>query len=206
MHQSVKDVFIPFSEPLEGIVPRLYADVLGLVTTGMGNLVDPMPYALALPWELPGGIPAPKDAVVRAWTAVKNDPLCASRGWRYACGIPANNVRLSSDAVHALILDKLESNDKAMLVRFPDWESRPADAQLAAHSMAWAMGPGFWHKFPRFTVAFKAGDYRVAAKESAISPASGTVIERNARNHALLINADDHTGDPSVLDWQLPTT
>lgn len=203
MHQSVRDVWVAFNEPLEGIVNRLYADVLGLVTTGMGNLVDPMPAAMGLPWKLPNGQPASRDQIQASWLAVKLDPKCAKLGWKYAIGLPANSIRLDDSAVTALILGKLDSNDASMQARFDDWESRPADAQLAALSMAWAMGGAFWLKFPRFTKHFIAGDYQAAAGECFISPAKGTVVERNRRNHGLLMAASLVGGDPSevTVSW-----
>jgi GH24 family phage-related lysozyme (muramidase) len=205
MHSAVKDIWVAFNEPLEGLVTSLYADVKGLVTTGMGNLVDPMPLALVLPWELPGGIAASKDSVALAWQAVKGDPQCASRGWKYAAQLPLNNVRLTRDSVSALIVSKLAENDLRMRVRFGDWESRPADAQLAVHSMSWAMGPMFFKRFPKFTAMFTRGDYAAASNECAISPPHGTIVERNARNRQLLLNAAT-SADPAVLQWQLPST
>lgn len=203
MHAAVRDVWVAFNEPLEGIVTRLYADVKGLVTTGMGNLVDPMSLAMGLPWELPDGTRASRDQVQAAWLAVKTDPMCATKGWKYAIGLPANKVRLSDSAVQDLILRRLDANDGSMKTRFTDWEDRPADAQLAIHSMAWAMGPGFFIKFPRFTKHFIAGDYQAAAGECFISPAKGTVVERNRRNHGLLMAASLVGGDPSevTVSW-----
>ena len=204
MHTAVKDIWIEFNEPLEGLVTSLYADVKGLVTTGMGNLVDPIALALVLPWELPGGIQASRDSVVLAWQAVKSDPLCASRGWKYAAQLPLNNIRLSRSSVTALIVSKLAEHDMRMRMRFANWEERPADAQLAIHSMAWAMGPMFFKRFPKFTAMFTRGDYASAANECAISPPHGTIVIRNERNRQLLLNAASST-DPSVLVWQLPT-
>lgn len=201
MHPSVRDIFLEFTEPLEGLVTTMYADVKGLVTVGLGNLIDPIGLALHLPWKLPAGIPASRADVVAAWNAVKNDPQAAVKGWRYAKEIPANKVRLDRADVEELILDRLDMNDMAAERRFADWNERPADAQLAVHSLMWAMGPNFFSKFPKFTKAFTAGDYAAAAKECAISPAVGTIRERNERNRQLLLNAAAHTGDPSVLDW-----
>ena len=50
MHPSVKSVFPSFSTKLEGRVPWMYCDVLGLVTIGIGNLIDPEEAALHLPF------------------------------------------------------------------------------------------------------------------------------------------------------------
>lgn len=40
MHQSVREAFFPFSEPLEGRVRFMYLDINSLVSTGVGNLLD----------------------------------------------------------------------------------------------------------------------------------------------------------------------
>lgn len=234
MHQSVRDIWIPFNEKLEGVLAFMYADVLNLITTGMGNLVDidddklsfaeRMAPALKLSWELPGGAPASDADVAEAWTAVKRDPRCAKEGWTYAVKLPANRVRLSKAIVQRLIMSKLDEHDVRARMRFADWESRPADAQLAAHSMMWAMGSSFWKKFPRFTAAFTRGDYAKAGAsvgkdengvpiyECGIAyPVDakgkrhyGTIRVRNDRDHQLLLNAAARADDPSVLMWQLP--
>ena len=220
MHDAVPDVWIRFNRDLEGIVTTMYADALGLVSIGMGNLIDPIDLAIMLPFRLPGGIGASTSDIKRAWTAVKNDPKCAKLGWKYAAMIPANNLRLEMHDVEALIERKLREHDRFMLSRFPDWEARPADAQLAVHSMAWAMGPAFFRKFPRFTLAFGRGDYADACKRVGVwgdglakyecdiapvvvdgKPVWGTIKERNRRNRLLLESAA-RGGPPDQVSWQ----
>jgi len=205
MHQPVRDIWVEFNEPLEGLLNLMYADILGLVTTGMGSLIDPVALALPLPWELPDGSRAQRAHILEAWYAVKRDPLCAKKGWKYAAKLPRNNVRLSRVAVTELVFRKLDQNDATMAVQSSHpWDERPADAQLAVHSLMWAMGPHFWRKFPKFTASFMVGDYAGCAEECAIAPAKGTVIERNRRNRVLFENAARVVAeglDPSELIW-----
>jgi len=40
MHTSIRNYFIKFNEPIEGRVTHMYLDVKGLVTIGVGNLID----------------------------------------------------------------------------------------------------------------------------------------------------------------------
>jgi hypothetical protein len=40
MYQTVADAFLPFTIPLEGKVNFMYLDVLSLVSTGIGNLLE----------------------------------------------------------------------------------------------------------------------------------------------------------------------
>jgi GH24 family phage-related lysozyme (muramidase) len=203
MHAAVRDVWVDFNSDLEGVLNKMYADIKNLITIGMGVLIDPMSEALKLDFDMPDGSKATRDQIQAAWLAIKLDPMSATRGWKYAFALPANLPRLSDAAVKKLTFKKLDANDASMKARFADWEDRPADAQLAIHSMAWAMGPGFFTKFPRFTKHFLAGDYQAAAGECFISPAKGTVVERNRRNHGLLMAASLVGGDPSevTVSW-----
>ena len=204
MHPAVRAVWVEFNEDLEGVLTCLYADTLGLITTGMGNLVDPVSMAVNLPWVLPDGSEASRSEILAAWYAVKRDPLCASKGWTYAAKLPQNDIRLPLPEVHKLIARKLEQNAEAMAYRFDHWDEWPADAQLGVLSMAWAMGPGFVAKFPMFTAACRRKDFVTAAKQCIISPAKGTVIERNLRNLACFENAASVMAagaDVSQLVW-----
>lgn len=206
MWPSIKPAWIPFNHDLEGVLTCLYADKIGLVSSGMGNLLDPMSAAIGLPWRLPDGSLATRGQVAAAWTAVKRDPRSADGGWKYAIKIPANNIRLMLGDVEALVYSKLDTNDRGLTSRFSDWETRPADAQLAVHSMVWAMGPGFWAGFPKFRKAWLAGDYEGCAAECDIAipmdvegkPIGGTIHTRNDRNKQLFANASQVSGDPSA--------
>lgn len=220
MHDAIPTVWIDYNQDLEGIVTTMYADVLGLVSIGMGNLIDPIELAVTLPFHLPGGIPATTAEIRRAWKAVKDDPNCRVRGWKYAAELPLNNVRLYMADVEKLVEEKLRQNDRFLLSRFPDWEARPADAQLAVHSMAWAMGPAFFRKFPRFTLAFGRGDYAACSRrvgewtdgypkyECDIAPPLvdgkpvwGTIKLRNQRNLFSLVAAAAGSV-PDQVSWR----
>src|SRR5580704_1499007 len=50
MYSSVRDIFPNFSKQFEGRVGWMYLDVKGLVTIGVGNLIDPLPAAVGLPF------------------------------------------------------------------------------------------------------------------------------------------------------------
>ena len=41
MRPNVRDAFSDFNAPLEGVVEWMYLDVRGLVTVGVGNLLQP---------------------------------------------------------------------------------------------------------------------------------------------------------------------
>jgi GH24 family phage-related lysozyme (muramidase) len=59
MFSSVQSAFRSFTEQFEGCVSFMYLDVKGLVTVGIGNLVDPVGVAQALPFRFGSGANRP---------------------------------------------------------------------------------------------------------------------------------------------------
>ena len=195
MRQSVRSEFVPFIVQFEGRTDFMYCDVLGLVTTGIGNLIDPMPAALMLPWLWRGTLrPATRLEVADAWRAVKARTDLTQRGGGAYRDV--TRLFLTDEAISRLVLQRLAMNDALMQHRYSTWEQMPAPAQLAVHSMAWGMGPGF--KFPKFDACMRAGDYAGAGAESRMSNGAP---RRNAANRALL-EAAAVCDDPDALDWR----
>lgn len=186
MRDSVRRVFVAFTSPLEGVVEHLYLDTKGLVTVGIGNLVDPIQYALPLPFvHRNDGRPAQRDEIATEWLDIKNRPELARLGHRAArehC-----RLHLTPDGIDNLVARKLGQNDRFLAARFPEWNEWPADAQLATLSMAWACGPAF--RFPMLDAALKAQNFELAAQECTINPQAGTIVTRNAANRTLYRNA-----------------
>jgi hypothetical protein len=58
VRESVRAYFPILTAPLEGVCTWPYLDSRGLVTTGIGDLVDPIELALPLPWHRADGSPA----------------------------------------------------------------------------------------------------------------------------------------------------
>src|SRR5215203_816815 len=106
MHQSVVDAWHMFSTPLEGRIHSLYADVKGLITTGVGNLVDPISIAEQLPWTLEDGSPADKAQLRADWHKLKDAAdYYSKRHWRFARD--ATKVRLTDAAIDSLVARRL---------------------------------------------------------------------------------------------------
>lgn len=182
---AVRARFIAFNEPLEGRVLFMYCDIRGLVTTGVGNLIDPVAAALALPWHRPDGTPATLNEIQDAWIAVKQrTDLCKRGGGAFA---KVTTLRLTDADVDELVFAKMESMARVLTAAHPCFPGLPADVQLAILSMSWAMGPAF--HFPAFWACVEAGDYKGAADQCTINPQVGTIIKRNAANRALLLGA-----------------
>ena len=72
MQDSVRAAWCDFNRSLEGWISWMYLDVLGLVTTGMGNLIDPMSTALGLPWVDETGTQGSQNDIAAEWRAVKS--------------------------------------------------------------------------------------------------------------------------------------
>lgn len=193
MRDSVKAAVNAFNDRFEGHLPYMYTDCKGLVTTGRGNLVDPLSVALALPWQMSDGSTASKAAVTAAWLAVKG-------AWPHVSSVNCRAltiIRLSEDAIDTLCLAKLAEDEAFLRTRYPAYDSWPAPAQLGILSMSWAMGPGF--NFPAFRTAANAGDWATAAANCSINSAGNPgVIPRNVANHKLFLAASVST-DPDTL-------
>jgi peptidoglycan hydrolase-like protein with peptidoglycan-binding domain len=192
---AVVQSFVPWSTPFEGYLNGPYTDAKGLVTTGMGNLIDsgtgsPTPTAKArsLPWS-PNNIDADWAILKSIWPGVQSK-----------ASMMRTTSRLSPSAVTDLIVSTMQAEEPAILRILPGFRDAPADAQLAVWSMIWAMGTGNLAKFSQFIQAFNSGDYVTAAANSHMQ---GVGIDmRNLANKLLLLNAAAVKTlgvDPSVL-------
>src|SRR5580704_15178775 len=197
MFPSVQSAFPTFSAKFEGRVPFMYLDVLGLVTVGVGNLVDPVAVAQALPFRFKNrpGISAPgsaasPDQIAAEWQTLKNNPSLGKAGYK-ACD-PVTQLELSDDGIDSLILDRLTKNESFLKRQqwFQGFDTWPADAQLGLLSMAWAMGPGGPGGFPSFRAACQKFDFSTAAAECKMNEAGNPgLVPRNQANFALFSNA-----------------
>lgn len=205
LHQSVINAWHRYSEPLEGRVPHMYLDILGLVTCGVGNLIDPVAAALELPWKRDSDNErATKDEVRAAWQRLKARQDLAKRNVSHACAL--TGLHLDDPDIDDLVARKLSDN-QAYVTRhfFPMFPDFPADAQLAIMSMAWAVGPAFPQKFPSFTRCVLAGDWAGARAHCTIrEEGNAGVVPRNSANKICFANAElmSRTGvQRSILKW-----
>lgn len=193
MRASVLAGFRPFTTKFEGQVPYMYTDAKGLVTTGVGNLIDPINLALALPWQKPDGSALSGNEINTVWEAVKQgypDKQSVASGQIEVIGVDGvdlvKDVTLSNDAITELVNSKLKANEAILQQHFPNWNDWPADAQMGALSMAWAMGPYF--NFPKFKAATDKLDFAAAAKEAGFQGVG--IGARLAADQVLFHNAD----------------
>jgi len=210
MRDAVRDAFYDFNARFEGDINYFYQDVLGLVSIGVGILTDPLSLALALNLPLVhiDGTPASRNDVIAEWTKIKalgsgdhTDGNPAARGG-HLYAKPHTRLRMTQEGVRMTLERKLVANDDYLKKRFPDFESWPADAQMAIHSLAWGCGPAF--RFPKLEAHLKALDFRSASTEVRMV-ANGVELyglkPRNTANRILLTNAAvvHQALDPNVL-------
>ena len=213
MFPSVQSGFRKFSEKFEGSVPHMYLDVKGLLTVGVGNLIEPVEEAEKLPFRFkskPGvaapGAPATPEQIKAEWQRLKanaSSTHLVARAFE-----PITDLELSDEAIDALILDKL-SNHQAFIKRQPwaaDFENWPADAQLGVLSMAWAMGPAGPGQFAHFRAACQRQDFAAAAKECKMDETGNPgLAPRNQANFTLFSNASIVLAEESGGTYQRST-
>ncbi|HEY6879455.1 MAG TPA: hypothetical protein VI299_15615 [Polyangiales bacterium] len=173
----------------------MYLDTRGLVTTGIGNLIDPVRLALGLPFQfkstnrhgIVSGRMATRDEIESEWKYLKDHPNRASFIRLGARTIePHTSLELSAANRQTLFLNKSNSNERQLRTHFSEYDSWPADAQLALMAMAWGLGPGFPNTWPNFAKACRARDFDAAAANSHIRSWRS---ERNVASVQLFSNA-----------------
>lgn len=201
-----------FSAPLEGRVPKMYCDVLGLITTGVGNLINTLPQALALPWLLADGSKATAAQITADFELCRaNKDSFAKLKWTVYAG--QLKCHLAEKDIDALVQRTLDVNEGFYRKRWPKYDVFPADAQLAINSMGWAVGPAFHQKFENLAKCIDAEDWAgcVAAckiRDGLDTPSKADdnpgIVPRNAGNKLLFGNAQvvkERGLDPNVLYW-----
>ena len=192
---AVVSSFVSWSTPFEGYLNGPYTDAKGLVTTGMGNLIDsgtgsstPTAKARSLPWS-PNNIDVDWAALKAAWPGVQS-----------VASMRLTTSRLSPAAVTDLIVSTMKAEEPAILRLIPGFASLPADAQMGIWSMVWAMGTGNLASFKTFLSAVNSGDFVTAAANCHMQ---GVGIDmRNLANKLLFLNAAAVRtlgSDPAVL-------
>lgn len=224
MRDSVAEKFVEFMEPYEGFVFHMYADRKGLVTTGLGNLIESggriTSEGLDLDWKRPDGSLASHEEIRAAFNAVKDYANQFESDGKFLVGITGGNsdvqrrltdLRINRSDVIKLVKSKLEQMETTLRQRYHGYDAFPADAQLGLIRMSWAMGPGF--NFPKFRNAANQliPDFITMALESSIPELNrrdkdGNIIEHpsNVAVRQLFSNAANvlkSGANPDIIYW-----
>jgi peptidoglycan hydrolase-like protein with peptidoglycan-binding domain len=200
--QAVIDAFTGYSRTLEGSGTNfMYTDNKGYVTTGTGNLIDPIGSALGLAWKQPDGSLASQQEIANAWNTVK----AAWPAVQSYASQSLTSLRLDSTGMAELIARQLKANHDVLRTQFPGYVNWPADGQLGIHSISWAWGSRFadvWDRMGGWGTQFKAAlnqpkpdflkaaDIMTAASQHEETINSG-IIPRDADQRVLFKNAAD---------------
>jgi hypothetical protein len=164
MRLVVATRFFGWTATFETIMRKLYCDVKGYVSIGDGLLCS-KPLALTLSFVHDSdGSPASLSEVSDAWDAV-----FAARASGVDGGAHFEELTTISATMASLNIagaSKLRTAENYLRRFFPAWEDACADAQLPALSKAWADGPLFEPKWPKFTAAFNACDFAECANQA----------------------------------------
>lgn len=192
MHPSVIAALPGFLKQYEGKVNFMYLDKKGLVTIGIGHLIDPINQALKLEFGYKGGGgTASAGEVTTEWQTVKQSQKLMN------IGAPAfdkiTKLALTDQGIQKMVKDSaaaienyIKTNASAKKF-YGDFDKWPADAQLALMGVAWGgiPIPQFgWHKLPE---ACRLANWGVAAVECKIS--SPIAAGRNEAHKLMFMNA-----------------
>lgn len=207
-----------FSQDLEGRVPKMYCDVFGYITTGVGNLINTLHQALALPWLLEDGSKASLADITADFNHCRAN-AAKFANWKWTVYARQLRCHLSDEAIDELVKRTLAANEAIYRQRFPQYDAFPADAQLAINSMGWAVGAAFWLTKPKgpgfvnLARCIDAEDWAGCVASCKIRDGLDTpqksddnlgIVPRNARNKVLFANAQvvkERGLDPNVLHW-----
>ena len=210
MHPSVRNYFIKFNHAFEDTIEYMYLDIKGLVTIGVGNLIDvemandtknlkkvmddliklPFVYKPA-PRITNAGQNASAAEIEAEWKLVKEKQEHAKRG--HTAFAIFTKLKLEEKTINDLAIKKAEAMERELKTdpSFMNFDQWPADAQLGLLSMAWALGASKIRLgWPNFKAACLKQDFDDMAKRCHINDAGNPgVAPRNDANRHLFKNA-----------------
>lgn len=221
--------FMAITRQFEGgeSINWMFPDVKGLVSTGMGLLLDGGIDPTSLPWRHGiGGDLATTGEIQNAFQTVKDaggGPFFDENGAvidsSRKSGLGGGNafwqnltdLRLDADGMAQAVKQKLDQNESILRATFPGYDAWPAEAQVGLNSLAWARGAAFPGSgkaaYPHFTTALKSmpPDFVAAAVESHLDETGNAGVgPRNDAQFVLFHNADQvmtDNSDPDVVSY-----
>lgn len=142
---------------------KMYCDDLGLVTTGIGNLLATADDAAALEWWHPDGLAATAAEVAAGWAAVK----AAYREGRAARWYyKLTEISLTPEYAEQLALRRLaEEFLPACRREFPGFDALPPGPRFAIVDVAYNAGIGNLHAFVKLRAAVATRSWAAAAAQ-----------------------------------------
>ena len=215
--------FWTFTEPLEGgmaadcmfMVQDLQVAIgMGITFTNKANRDAGLAMAKSLQWAYKQGHPksgqscSPEDITRDYDTVLSMDSLGVQGPGHLAEWKKVTNCRITKEGLQTAVRNRAISNmaylknnrkDNKSLGAFDDF---PADAQLCALSLSWAVGNEFG--YPSFCKACRESNWFEAAKQCGFSDKVNTLPIRQAAQELMMRNAGYVTqgaGSPNTLNW-----
>lgn len=161
------ETFAADVDALEGTIDHMYLDTNGNVTVGQGKLLSSADDAADLPFQV-------RTTGTLASTADIRNEFETIHAMQDAVGREADyfaaftHLNLSQDTIERLVVEHIRDNFEGLLSIFPDFGNFPVAAQVAIWDMVYNLGlGGFRREFPNLQEAIRAGDWAIAASESA---------------------------------------
>jgi GH24 family phage-related lysozyme (muramidase) len=152
----------------EGYCTWPYLDTRGLMTTGIGNLVEDPEAFLALPWRhIDASQLATRAEKLEAYKAVKAvfEPNKPARAYRAVC-----DLRLADDDVCDLTNERIEREFLPGIRKLlADFDDMPEPAKRGIMDMAYNLGVHGLSKFTHFLEACRFSNWKEAAKQCRVS-------------------------------------
>lgn len=183
----------------ESFVGHMYLDSEGLVTVGVGTLID-SPCKRRMDW-LPlkvDGRPATPAERKADWNAVKRAGQKKVEDYAALtkCRISEDDAEATAEKIMRGLLDDFFADSaKITNVHETRYEDYPLLAWLAMLDMLQNFGVGTYQTYPSFNKAVVAGDWATAAKESGARNVAGLAI---AQRYCLIKACDGFTHDPDA--------
>lgn len=188
-HPIVRDSFVAFTSRFEGRIRWPYLDAKSIVTAAIGIALPQPSDMCSLPWMVDDRA-ATHGEMYAAWATVHGHTELAGIGGGQPVWQRLTDVRLPLASLDGITLERFDAND-GRLSGIARWGEFPADAQLAVHSMAYAMGvQRLYAEFPRFMGAIVRLDFATAASEAHMSELGNAPLKpRNIADKERLLAA-----------------
>lgn len=147
------------TEKGEGRTTYMYQCTKGRVTAGVGHLIENVECAIKLPWWFTACELATAEQIRRDYTAVAT----AKSGMPASAYAKLSDIRLSQDAVDALLQQDFDRFIPSLKAKVPSWDKLPELAQEALFDIAFNCGIGGFMKFVKLRASVAAGDWEAAA-------------------------------------------
>jgi len=148
----------------EGKVVHMYLDSVGLVTVGVGNLLETADEAAKLAFVHRGsGQPATSDEI-----RAEHAKLSAMEQNNYAASYFRQHTRLDlpDDAIEASVLEHLHEFEAGLRGSFAGFDAYPDQAKKGVMDMVFNLGlNGLLNKFPSFSRGFREHNWQTCHDE-----------------------------------------